>query len=462
MSATVSSRDAITTVNPATGMPIAQHALHEPEEIERRLAAADAAFHAWSAFDLCARLQKLRDLAAHFRAEKERLAALVTEEMGKTLGEAEAEIEKCAWACDYYAERAPAQLAPEYVKTNATRSYAAYRPLGAILAVMPWNFPFFQVVRFAAPALAAGNVAVLKHAANVTGCGQALEAAFRESGFPEGAFGALVIRAAQVESVLADPRIAAVTLTGSEPAGSAVAAAAGAYLKKSVLELGGSDAYIVLADADVQTAAKTAVRARFQNCGQSCIAAKRFIVEDPVYDSFCDAFAENVRGIKVGDPTDRSVTMGPLARADLVDELERQIDASRALGANVLAGGRRTGSRGAFYEPTILADVSAEMPVFEEETFGPAAAIAKARDADEAVALANASRFGLGNNVWTADAERGERIAARLQSGLVFVNGMTASDPRLPFGGVKKSGYGRELAQFGLREFTNVQTVWVA
>ncbi len=425
------------------------------------MGAAAAGFEEWSATALASRLEKFRDLAAYFRASKERLGALATTEMGKTIGEAEAEIEKCAWACEYYAEHAPEQLAAEFVETNAARSYVAYRPLGAILAVMPWNFPFFQVMRFAVPALAAGNVAMLKHAANVTGCGQALEAAFRDCGFPPGAFTALVIRAEQVESVLADSRIAAVTLTGSEPAGSAVAAAAGKLLKKSLLELGGSDAFIVLADADVETAAKTAVRARFQNCGQSCIAAKRFIVEEPAYDAFCEAFAENVCAIKVGDPMDRSVTMGPLARTDLVDELERQVVASQTLGARTIAGGRRLSQPGAFYEPTILADVTAQMPVFEEETFGPAAAITKARDADHAVALANASRFGLGNNVWTRDSERGERIAARLQSGLVFVNGMTASDPRLPFGGVKKSGYGRELAQFGIREFTNVQTVWV-
>ncbi|HLI96046.1 MAG TPA: NAD-dependent succinate-semialdehyde dehydrogenase [Candidatus Baltobacteraceae bacterium] len=458
---TVASEDAITTRDPANGKAIARHPLHTPEEIERRLALAQSAFAEWSTRALEPRLHLVHTLGAYFRTNKEALAHNITREMGKTIGEAEAEIEKCARACDYYADHAPMQLAPQNVETNAKRSYVAYRPLGPVLAVMPWNFPFFQVVRFAVPAIAAGNVAVLKHASNVTGCGATLENAFREAGFPSGVFTTLVIRASRVEDVIADSRIAAVTVTGSEPAGSAVAAAAGRHLKKSVLELGGSDAFIVLRDADVQAAAKTAVRARFQNCGQSCIAAKRFIVEAPAYEAFCDAFAKRVSEIRVGDPMDRATTMGPLARHDLVDELERQVEQSRASGARVLHGGARIPGPGAFYQPTLLADVTTSMPVFSEETFGPAAAILPARDADEAVALANASRFGLGNNVWSADVERAERIAGRLQSGLVFINDMTASDPRLPFGGVKKSGYGRELAQFGLREFTNVQTVWI-
>jgi succinate-semialdehyde dehydrogenase/glutarate-semialdehyde dehydrogenase len=458
---TIHSADVITTIDPATGKTIEEHKLHSAEDVDSRLSQSQAAFTQWSATELAARLELLGNLAAHFRRKKTSLAQRITLEMGKTIGEAEAEIEKCAWACDYYSEHAHAQLAPEQVSTSAKRSYVAYRPLGAVLAIMPWNFPFFQVVRFAVPAIVAGNVAVLKHASNVTGCGLALEAAFRESGFPSGVFTVLVVRAADVEHLIADPRIAAVTVTGSEPTGSAVAAAAGRHLKKSVLELGGSDAYIVLRDADVQTAAKTAVRARFQNCGQSCIAAKRFIVERPVYEAFCDAFTQGVREIRVGDPMDRANTMGPLARADLVEELESQVNESRAGGTRILHGGARIAGSGAFYQPTLVADVTPEMRVFREETFGPAAAILPANDADEAVALANASRFGLGNNVWTADVERAERIAAQLQSGLVFINGMTASDPRLPFGGVKKSGYGRELAHFGIREFTNVQTIWV-
>lgn len=382
--------------------------------------------------------------------------------MGKTIVEAEAEIEKCAWACDYYAQHAPTQLGPQLVETGAQRSYVAHRPLGCVLAIMPWNFPFFQVVRFAVPALCAGNVVLLKHAGNVTGCGLALEGVFREAGFPPGSFTALVVRASAIEGLLADPRVAAVTLTGSEPAGSAVAATAGRYLKKSVLELGGSDAYIVLKDADVEAAAATAVRARFQNCGQSCIAAKRFLIEAPLYDEFCAAFVEGVRAINVGDPMDRRVTMGPLARRDLVDELERQVEESARAGARIVAGGKRIPGPGAFYEPTIVADVHPEVAMFREETFGPAAAIMRARNADEAISLANATIFGLGNSVWTRDSSVAERVAARLQSGLVFFNGMVASDPRLPFGGTKKSGYGRELAQFGLWEFTNAQTVSIA
>jgi succinate-semialdehyde dehydrogenase / glutarate-semialdehyde dehydrogenase len=449
----------IRTVNPSSGAELERFELHSPSEIESRLASAVAAFAEWGAAPLSDRTTLTANLADHFRREKASLAQLITTEMGKAIAEAEAEIEKCAWACDYYAEHAPAHLAPQRVETNARRSYVAYRPIGCVLAVMPWNFPFFQVVRFAVPALMAGNVVLLKHAGNVTGCSLALETAFRESGFPQGTFMALLVRAAAVEGLLADPRVAAVTLTGSEPAGAAVAATAGRYLKKSVLELGGSDAYIVLKDADVQAAAKTAVRARFQNCGQSCIAAKRFIVEAPLYDEFCAAFAEGVRAINVGDPMNRDVTMGPLARHDLVDELERQVEASISAGARILAGAKRILGPGAFYEPTIVADVRPHMTMFCEETFGPAAAITCARDEDEAISLANATAFGLGNNVWTRNADVAERIAARLQSGLVFFNSIVASDPRLPFGGVKKSGYGRELAQFGLREFTNVQTV---
>jgi acyl-CoA reductase-like NAD-dependent aldehyde dehydrogenase len=454
--------DAIRTINPATGETLSVYEPYSSGDVDDRLRDATAAFAEWSTATLSDRIGLLTNLAGCFRAEKTRLAQLITAEMGKAIVEAEAEIEKCAWACEYYSEHAPAQLAPQHVETNARMSYVAYRPIGCVLAVMPWNFPFFQVVRFAVPALAAGNVVLLKHAGNVTGCGLALERTFQESGFPKGTFTTLVVRAAAVEDVLADPRVAAVTLTGSEPAGSAVAATAGRYLKKTVLELGGSDAYIVLKEADVQAAVKTAVRARFQNCGQSCIAAKRFIIETPVYEDFCSAFAKGASAINVGDPMDRSVMMGPLARHDLVDELERQVEASIAAGAKIITGGRRLPGPGAFYEPTIVADIGSEMTMFREETFGPAAAVVSARDAEEAISLANATAFGLGNNVWTYNTDVAERIAARLQSGLVFFNGMVASDPRLPFGGVKKSGYGRELAQFGIREFTNAQTVWIA
>lgn len=454
--------DIIRTVNPATGEHLSAYELHSPAEVDELLREAMRAFTAWSTVPVPGRVALLQNLAVSLRRERSCLASLITAEMGKTIVEAEAEIEKCAWACDYYAQHAPTQLGPQLVETGAQRSYVAHRPLGCVLAIMPWNFPFFQVVRFAVPALCAGNVVLLKHAGNVTGCGLALEGVFREAGFPPGSFTALVVRASAIEGLLADPRVAAVTLTGSEPAGSAVAATAGRYLKKSVLELGGSDAYIVLKDADVEAAAATAVRARFQNCGQSCIAAKRFLIEAPLYDEFCAAFVEGVRAINVGDPMDRRVTMGPLARRDLVDELERQVEESARAGARIVAGGKRIPGPGAFYEPTIVADVHPEVAMFREETFGPAAAIMRARNADEAISLANATIFGLGNSVWTRDSSVAERVAARLQSGLVFFNGMVASDPRLPFGGTKKSGYGRELAQFGLWEFTNAQTVSIA
>lgn len=452
----------IKTVDPASGAVLAEYAVHGAMQIDERLERAKRRFESWSRTPMENRVALLRELAKHFRANVARYGKRITLEMGKSIVEAEAEIQKCAWACDYYAEHAPAHLAPEFVDTGALRSYSAFRALGVVLAVMPWNFPFFQVVRFAVPAVAAGDTAVLKHAASVTGCALDLENAFRESGFPEGVFAALLIRAGDVANVVADARVSAVTLTGSESAGSEVGSVAGKHLKKSVLELGGSDAFIVLADADLEGAAKTAVRARFQNCGQSCIAAKRFIVEEAVHDRFCEAFAAQAGAIVVGNPLDRTTTMGPLARQDLAEELQRQINDSCALGARAYIGGKRIDGPGAFFEPTILTGVEPGMRAFSEETFGPAAAIIAARDADDAVRLANASSFGLGNSVWTADLKRAEEIASKLESGLVFINSMTASDPRLPFGGVKRSGYGRELAHFGIREFTNVQTVSVA
>ncbi len=451
----------IDTVDPATGKSLQSYALHTADDIETRIAGAHSAFLRWSESDLVHREALLRGLAQQLRSQKASLSLLATMEMGKPITEAEAEIEKCAWACEYYADQASSQLAPQSVVSNATRSYVAFRPLGVVLAIMPWNFPFFQVLRFAVPTIVAGNAVVLKHAANVTGCALAIERLFSQAGFPAGLFSALVMRGASMEAVIADPRVTAVTLTGSEPAGSAVAATAGRLLKKTVLELGGSDAFIVLRDADIEAAAKTAVRARFQNTGQSCIAAKRFIIEDSIHDHFLDAFAHYTRQLRVGNPLERDTTVGPLARHDLRDDIARQVDESRAMGADIVIGGRSLEHDGAFYEPTIVANVTVDMPVFSEETFGPVAAVTRAADAAQAVTLANTTAFGLGNNVWTADTERAAGIAAQLQSGLVFINGMTASDPRLPFGGVKKSGYGRELSYFGIREFVNVQTVWI-
>jgi acyl-CoA reductase-like NAD-dependent aldehyde dehydrogenase len=452
---------AIETVNPATGETIARRSPHDARAIDALLERAVSASREWRGTTFQTRAAHVNRLAAYLRENKARIARLATEEMGKPLAEAEAEVEKCAWACDYYAERALSMLADERVDTNAWESYVAFRPLGVVLAIMPWNFPYWQVFRFAAPALMAGNTALLKHAANVTGCALEIEKMFAETGFPQGAFATLLVAGRDMDGIVADERIAAVTLTGSEGAGSAVAATAGKYLKKTVLELGGSDAFIVLDDADVAAAAETGVKARFQNAGQSCIAAKRFIVTDAVHDAFVDAFVTAAGKLRVGDPFDLGTDMGPLARPDLRDALERQIRDSVAQGARVVLGGAPLERPGAFFAPTVVTGVTAEMPMFREETFGPAAAIVRARDAEHAIALANDSQFGLGGNLWTRDIALARKIAARLESGAVFINGMTASDPRLPFGGVKRSGYGRELAAFGIREFVNVQTVWI-
>jgi succinate-semialdehyde dehydrogenase/glutarate-semialdehyde dehydrogenase len=381
--------------------------------------------------------------------------------MGKPVAEGEAEAEKCAWNCEFYADNAERFLANEAITTNATESYISYLPLGVVLALMPWNYPYWQVIRAAAPVLMAGNTMVLKHASNVSRCALEIERIFRECGFPEGVFRTVLVPGAETGKLIADPRVAAVTLTGSEEAGVAVASISGQYLKKHVLELGGSDAFIVLADADLDAAAKTAVRARFQNNGQSCIAAKRFIVVESVAEEFERRFVEEATKLRVGDPLHNETQIGPVARADLRDELDHQVQATVQMGGRVLLGGKPVAGKGSFYEPTIVTDITPEMPLFREEIFGPAAAIIRARDTDHAIELANSSPFGLGGNLWTRNVEQGRLLARRLESGGTFINGMTASDPRLPFGGVKHSGYGRELSVFGIREFVNVQTVWI-
>ena len=451
----------ITTIDPATEERLAEYSIADHAAIDATLDRAAAAAATWRMKPIAERATALAALSAGLRARKAELARLATREMGKTLVEAEAEVEKCATACDYYAQRGPDHLADVAVATNAAHSFVAFRPLGVLLAIMPWNFPYWQAFRAMAPALLAGNVVVLKHASNVTGCALDIERIARDAGLPEGVFATLVVAGSDMDAIVADPRIAAVTLTGSEGAGSAVAATAGKHLKKTVLELGGSDAYIVLADADTAAAAKMAVKARFQNNGQSCIAAKRFIVESSAYDGFLAAFVANAAELRVGNPLERTTTLGPLAREDLRDALAAQIDASVAKGARLALGGKRVDRRGYYFEPTIVADVTREMPMFDEETFGPAAAVVRARDVEDCVRLANASQYGLGGNLWTRDIERAKALAARLESGAVFINGMTASDPRLPFGGVKKSGYGRELGPFGIHEFINIQTVWI-
>jgi succinate-semialdehyde dehydrogenase/glutarate-semialdehyde dehydrogenase len=403
----------------------------------------------------------MRSIAGVLRADKSRFAALLTSEMGKPIAEAEAEIEKCVWSANWLAENGARLLADEPVETTGTESYVRFQPLGVILAVMPWNFPFWQAFRAGMPALTAGNVMLLKHSSNVPQSALAVEEVFREAGVPEGVFQTLLIGSAAVERIITDHRVAGVTLTGSEKAGSLVAEAAGRSLKKTVLELGGSDPFIVLADADLNAAAAVACRARNQNNGQSCIAAKRFIVEESVADEFEQRFAAAVAALKVGNPMDRANQLGPLARADLVDELERQVNESVRLGARPLTGGRRIPGDGYYFEPTVLTNVRPGMPAYHEETFGPLAAVIRVKDAEDAVRVANDTDYGLGSNIWTSDIDRAKKLAERVEAGLVFINGMVASDARLPFGGVKRSGYGRELSEYGIKEFTNIQTVWV-
>jgi succinate-semialdehyde dehydrogenase/glutarate-semialdehyde dehydrogenase len=381
--------------------------------------------------------------------------------MGKPLAEAEGEIEKSAWTLEFYAGAAAGYLADVPVASNAAESRVVFDPFGVVLAIMPWNYPFWQFVRFAAPALAAGNGALLKHANNVPQCAVALEEIFREAGAPAGLVSTLLIDASDVAGVLADPRVAAVTLTGSTAVGKLVAAQAGSLMKKQVLELGGSDPFIVLADADIEQAAKIAVKARFSNTGQSCISSKRFIIEAAVADRFVEAFCEGVRQLKVGDPTDRSTTVGPLARANLRDDLHKQVERTVEAGAKLLIGGKAIDGPGFFYEPTVLDHVTPDMAAAVEETFGPAAAVIRVADVEEAIRIANATEFGLGAALWTSDLERANRLVRRIEAGAVFVNGLVASDARLPFGGIKQSGYGRELGEFGIREFTNIKTVWV-
>ena len=452
---------AIVSINPATEVELARFEEHDWRLVDKALDGAWAARRPWSETRPGSRASRFAELAALLRHEKPRLAALLTAEMGKPIAEAEAEVEKCAWTAEWFAEHAEAMLTPRRVQSSATESYVRLHPLGVVLAVMPWNFPLWQVFRAAIPAVIGGNVMVLKHASNVPQSALAAEDAFRQAGFPDGVFQTLLVASSLVGRILRDRRVAGVTLTGSEAAGSQVAEIAGSALKKSVLELGGSDPFIVLADADVAAAARVACRARNQNNGQSCIAAKRFVVVKRVADEFERRFVEAVAALKVGDPMERETNVGPLARADLVDELDRQVRESVVMGARVAVGGGRLDRTGYYFQPTVLTDVTQKMPVFKEETFGPVAAVVTVRNDEDAIDVANDTDFGLGASLWTADAVRGRRLAARIEAGSVFVNGMVASDARLPFGGVKRSGYGRELSEYGLHEFMNVQTVWV-
>ena len=452
----------IETIDPTNGSVLERIPLMDARQIDAKLDAAARCAPLWSRASFDDRARVLQDIASRLRAERESLAATAVREMGKPIVQARAEVEKCAWALDYFAEQGGAMLAPQPAPSSAARSYVAFRPLGVLLAIMPWNFPYWQVVRAAAPALMAGNTMLLKHAANTTRCALELERIFTDAGAPEGLFGALLARGEAIDVLVGDPRIAAVTLTGSERAGVAVARAAGEALKKCVLELGGADAFVVLADADLEATAEAAVTARFQNNGESCIAAKRFIVEDALYDDFLRRFVELAGAQVVGNPMEERVQLGPCAREDLRQTVHEQVCATLSRGAQLALGGKPLERPGFFYEPTIVANVVRGTRMFDEEVFGPAAAVVRARDRAQALVLANASSFGLGSSLWTRDVGAAEAFAGRVEAGAVFINGIVASDPRLPFGGIKKSGYGRELSTFGIHEFVNIQTVWIA
>ena len=455
----------ITTVNPASGDPLMQYSPHTPEQIEEIVAAVHEAYSPWARFSVSRRAEYLRALARQLRAEREVLARQAVLEMGKPIVEARAEVDKCIWACEYYAAEGPSALATRDVLTDASRSWVAHEPIGVVLAVMPWNFPYWQVLRFAAPTLLAGNVGILKHSPNVTGCALLLERVFIDAGLPPNVFRTLLVSEAEVPETIAslinDRRIAAVTLTGSERAGAAVAALAGGAIKKCVLELGGSDPFVVLDDADLPTAAAMAVKSRFLNAGQSCLAAKRLIVHRSIFEEFVQLFVAATSMLRVEDPSLESSTLGPIAREDLVKVLEKQVAASMAAGAKLLFGGKRMDRSGFWFEPTILGDVTLDMAVMNSETFGPVAAIIEIDDDNQAASVANATQFGLGASIWSMDVERALGLGRQITSGALFLNAVVASDPRLPFGGTKHSGYGRELGPEGALEFTNVRTVVV-
>ncbi|WP_432222225.1 NAD-dependent succinate-semialdehyde dehydrogenase [Flavobacterium sp. TMP13] len=449
------------SINPASGEKIGEYKRITLNQAKQKIDEANKAFNSWKRTSFEERAVLLHKLADVFDSDKEVYAQLATQEMGKTIGQARKEVEKCAVICRYYADNGAKLLAEEKVETEAHKSYVTFQPIGVILAVMPWNFPFYQVIRFAAPSLMAGNVGVLKHASNVQGVAFAIEEAFIKAGFPVGSFINLNVSSEEIEGIIEEDNIKAVTLTGSESAGRSVASIAGKNLKKAVLELGGSDAYVVLEDVDLDKATELATFGRLQNNGQTCIAAKRFVVLAEIYDDFLDMLAKKMKAAKMGLPTDEDTYYGPLARTDLRDELHKQVSKSIAEGARLLLGGTVPEGKGAYYPATILADLKPGMEAFDQELFGPVASVIKAKDEKEAIELANNSTFGLGSGVLTSDRERGEKIALQLEAGSSFVNKLVVSDPRLPFGGVKNSGFGRELSGYGIKEFVNIKTIWV-
>ncbi|HEX8078028.1 MAG TPA: NAD-dependent succinate-semialdehyde dehydrogenase [Chthoniobacterales bacterium] len=453
---------AIESINPATGEKLKEFAAMGPGEIEARLAKAESAFEAHRRTSFAQRADWLNAAAELLEQEKASLSRIMTLEMGKLLRAAEEEIAKCIRGCRFYAQHAEEFLAGREIKTETARNYVRYEALGAVLAIMPWNFPFWQVFRFAAPALMAGNVVLLKHAGNVPQCALAIADIFQRAGFPDGVFQTLLIETEQVRALIEDWRVKAVTLTGSERAGSEVASAAARQIKKSVLELGGSDPFIVMPSADLESTVKTGVAARIQNAGQSCIAAKRFVLSDKIYGQFASGFVEKMKALKVGDPLAPETEIGPLASEAILKGVDDQVQKSIGAGATLLAGGKRIDRPGFFYEPTVLADIPPESPAYREEIFGPVACLFRAADAAEAIRIANDSSFGLGASAWTNDPGEKELFARELEAGMVFINNMVASDPRLPFGGAKRSGFGRELGAEGIREFVNIKTVSIA
>jgi succinate-semialdehyde dehydrogenase / glutarate-semialdehyde dehydrogenase len=456
----------IASINPATGETIKTFDPLTEAELEEKLQRASKTFQGYRHTAFAERAPLMVRAAEILGSDKQNLARIMTLEMGKPIKAAMQEAEKCALVCRYYADHAEQHLADQFVETAATKSYVRFQPLGVVLAVMPWNFPFWQVFRFAAPGLMAGNVGLLKHSSNVPQCALAIEDILRRAGFPEGAFQTLLIGSDLVQGLLEDPRVSAATLTGSEPAGRSVASIAGKQIKKTVLELGGSDPFLIMPSADLDSATNTAVKARTINNGQSCIAAKRFIVHTQIYDEFEKRFVEAMQELRIGDPMDESTDIGPLATGQILRDLEEQVQVSVAAGAKILTGGQKFKASGDlaagnFYQPTVLVDIPKGSPAYQDEIFGPVASLFRVANIDEAIELANATSFGLGAAAWTRDDNERDRFIDEIEAGSVFINGMVASDPRLPFGGIKNSGYGRELGEFGIREFVNVKTVWI-